>query len=96
MLNLLCITLCAALVLASTSCARPAPQEAKPAHSLEQLLQTAFTARNPRVTRAKVLELRSTGMGAGPYVLLGWGIRPDLTFEGSFDDELFGENFETA
>ena len=28
--------------------------------------------------------------GAGPYVLLGWGIRPDFKFEGSFDDELFG------
>jgi hypothetical protein len=29
-------------------------------------------------------------MGAGPYVLLGWGIRPDAKFEGSFEDELFG------
>lgn len=36
------------------------------------------------------LELRSTGLGVGPYVLLGWGIRPDFRFEGSFDDELFG------
>jgi hypothetical protein len=42
------------------------------------------------VTRAKILELRSIGMGAGPYVLLGRGIRPDSKFEGSFDDELFG------
>lgn len=59
-------------------------------HSLERLLQEAFAAKNPKVTRAKVLELRSTGMGAGPYVLLGWGIRPDQKFEGSFEDELFG------
>ncbi|OFW28946.1 MAG: hypothetical protein A3H97_13880 [Acidobacteria bacterium RIFCSPLOWO2_02_FULL_65_29] len=29
-------------------------------------------------------------MGAGPYVLLGWGIRSDLSFKGRFDDELFG------
>ena len=67
-----------------------AGQETKLANSLEQLLQAAFVAKNPKVTRAKVLELRSIGMGAGPYVLLGWGIRPDSKFEGSFDDELFG------
>lgn len=62
----------------------------KPANSLESLLQAAFAAKNPKVTRTKVLELRSIGMGAGPYVLLGWGIRPDSPFERSFDDELFG------
>lgn len=32
---------------------------------------------------------RSVGMGAGPYVLLGRGIRSDLKFEGSFEDELW-------
>ncbi len=61
-----------------------------PANSIEQLLHAAFAAKNPKVTRAKILELRSTGSGAGPYVLLGWGVRPDFKFEGSFDDELFG------
>lgn len=67
-----------------------APQVATPANSIEQLLQAAFVAKNPKVTRAKILELRSTGSGAGPYVLLGWGIRPDFKFEGSLEDELFG------
>jgi hypothetical protein len=57
---------------------------------LVQALRTAFSAKNPAVTRATILELRSTGMGAGPYVLLGWGIRPDRRFQGRFDDELFG------
>jgi hypothetical protein len=60
------------------------------ANRLVDLLQFAFKARNPLVTKARVLELRSLGMGAGPYVLLGWGIRPDMRFEGRFEDELFG------
>ena len=64
--------------------------DSKPANALEQLLKAAFVAKNPKVTRTKVLELRSVGNGAGPYVLLGWGIRPDLRFDGSFEDELFG------
>jgi hypothetical protein len=67
-----------------------AAQALKPSNPLDNLLRTAFTARNPKVTQAKVLELRSIGMGAGGYVLLGWGIRSDMRFEGSFDDELFG------
>ncbi len=78
------------LVLGAESGQSQVDRGAKPADSLEQLLQTAFVARNPKVTRAKVLELRSIGMGAGPYVVLGRGIRPDSRFEGSFDDELFG------
>ena len=67
---------------------RPSTSDANP---LVQLLQAAFAARNPAVTHARVLELRSTGSWDGPYVLLGWGIRPDRRFEGRFDDELFGE-----
>lgn len=65
-------------------------KSSRPTNALEVLLQTAFAAKNPKVTRTKVLELRSVGMGAGPYVLLGRGIRSDLKFEGSFEDELFG------
>jgi hypothetical protein len=69
----------------------PAMEQGSPqANRLVDLLQAAFRSRNPSVTRARVLELRSLGMGAGPYVLLGWGIRPDFKFEGRFDDELFG------
>ncbi|MFN7915710.1 MAG: hypothetical protein U0Q55_10260 [Vicinamibacterales bacterium] len=71
------------------SSARPSPQS-QPANQLERLLQQAFTAKNPKVTRAKVLELRSIGMAAGPYILLGWGIRADENFVGNFEDELFG------
>jgi hypothetical protein len=67
-----------------------AAQAPKPSNPLDHLLRSAFAARNPKVTQTKVLELRSIGMGAGGYVLLGWGIRPDMKFEGSFDDELFG------
>ena len=65
-------------------------EDAEPANQLERALQQAFSAKNPKVTYAKVIELRSLGMGEGPYVMLGWGIRPDWKFEGSFDDELFG------
>lgn len=78
------------LALGSPSHEGLTAQAAKPVNSIEQLLQAAFVAKNPKVTRAKVLELRSTGLGVGPYVLLAWGIRPDFRFEGSFDDELFG------
>lgn len=90
MTKMVCAILGVALVSGSPPHARLAAQEAQPANSLELLLREAFAARNPKVTRAKVIELRSIGMGAGPYVLLGWGIRPDARFEGSFDDELFG------
>lgn len=65
-------------------------ESAEPANQLERALQQAFSAKNPKVTYAKVLELRSLGMGDGPYVVLGWGIRPDWKFEGDFGDELFG------
>lgn len=57
---------------------------------LVDLVRGAFIERNPRVTRVRVLELRSFGMADGPYVLLAWGIRADMKFEGRFDDELFG------
>jgi len=88
--KVVCAALGVALILSPTLSQAQAGEESKPSNALEQLLQVAFAAKNPKVTRAKVLELRSIGMGAGPYVLLGWGIRPDSKFEGSFDDELFG------
>lgn len=90
MVKVVCAALGVALILSPTLSQAQAGEESKPSNALEQLLQVAFAAKNPKVTRAKVLELRSIGMGAGPYVLLGWGIRPDSKFEGSFDDELFG------
>lgn len=88
MIKVLCATLTVSLLLASPP--QVPPLAAKPANSLEQLLQAAFVAKNPKVTHAKVLELHSLGSGAGPYILLGWGIRPDRKSEGSLDDELFG------
>ena len=90
MLRIFTAALGVALALSPTLSRAQEGKEAKPPNSLERMLQAAFVAKNPKVTRAKVLELRSIGMGAGPYVLLGWGIRPDFKFEGSFDDELFG------
>lgn len=78
--------------LAGTQAGRSAQPPLQPpaANQLERVLQQAFSARNPKVTRTKVLELRSVAMGAGPYILLGWGIRADASFAGNFDDELFG------
>jgi hypothetical protein len=67
--------------------------QAQPAGELNPLnraMRQAFTQRNPAVTRVTVLELRLASAQAGTYVLLGRGIRPDLRFQGSFDDELFG------
>jgi hypothetical protein len=79
----------AARVRASQN-APPTRSNAIESNPLTQALRAAFVARNPAVTRATLLELRSVGMGSGGYVLLGWGIRPDMRFEGHFDDELFG------
>jgi hypothetical protein len=78
------------LVVVAAACWTLTGAAQKPANAVEQLLRAAFVAKNPKVTHAKILELRATGVGAGPYVLLGWGIRPDFKFEGVFDDELFG------
>jgi len=50
-------------------------QSASEPNPLSRALRIVFSQRNPAVTRVTVLELRSVGMGAGPYVLLGWGIR---------------------
>ena len=57
---------------------------------LERILLEALTAKNPRVTRTRIVEVRSLGKGTDAYVLLGWGIRPDMKFEGQFEDELYG------
>jgi len=96
---------CAAIVLAMVLAATASEQGARPVivqtpptqrastvdpNPLTQALRAACTAKSPAVTRATILELRSTGLGAGPYVLLGWCIRPDMHFQGRFDDELFG------
>jgi len=81
-LTVLSVALGTALILSPTLSQAPAGKEAKPANSLERLLQAAFVAKNPKVTRAKVLELRSIGMGAGPYVLLGWGNPSGLQVRG--------------
>lgn len=90
MLRVLCVLLSASQAIGAPSHVGTAVQAAKPTNCIEQLVQAALVAKNPKVTRAKVLELRSTGQGAGPYILLGWGIRSDSRFQGAFDDELFG------
>lgn len=88
--TLMAMILAAGLFMSPAAVQAQAGKWTKPVNALEELLQVGFVAKNPKVRQTKVLELRSIGMGAGPYVLLGWGIRPDFKFEGSFDDELFG------
>jgi hypothetical protein len=65
-------------------------QSAGELNPLNRAMRQAFTQRNPAVTRVTVLELRLASAQARTYVLLGRGIRPDLRFQGSLDDELFG------
>jgi hypothetical protein len=52
-------------------------------------LRESLAKENPVIERVAVLEVRGLSP-AGPYVLIGWGIRADDRFEGSFRDEPFG------
>lgn len=90
MFDVLSVLLGEAMLIGMSSHVGSPIQTSRPANCIEQLVGAALIAKNPKVTRVRILELRSTGQGAGPYVLLAWGIRADSRFEGSFDDELFG------
>ncbi len=73
-------------VIAAREPVRPeAPRE-------DQLLTAigdSFRAKNPRLRKVRVLDLRAPDF-FGPRLVLGWGIVEDLTFRGDFNDEMFG------
>ncbi|OEU67863.1 MAG: hypothetical protein BA863_12115 [Desulfovibrio sp. S3730MH75] len=53
-------------------------------------LEKVFTARNTNIKHVAVLDLQAFNYGQARYVLVGWGISEDRSFNGDFNDELFG------
>ena len=58
--------------------------------SILVMLEAEFQKRNPNLKRIRIVDLRPTLTEVPKYLVLGWGIRADRTFRGSFEDELFG------
>jgi hypothetical protein len=56
---------------------------------LTSALRESLRKENPAIERVAVLEIRGSSP-EGPYILIGWGVRADKLFQGSFRDELFG------
>lgn len=55
---------------------------------LADTLRAILQARNPVISRVAFREIRSINYGRY-YYAIGWGVRADMTFSGSFEDELF-------
>lgn len=53
-------------------------------------LVEAFTARNPAARRVSIVEYRREGAGGGAHLVLARGSRPDASFAGHAEDDLFG------
>ena len=53
-------------------------------------LKSEFRRRNPQIARVKIVDVRPAWFEQPKYLVLGWGIRADLHFKGSFEDEMFG------
>jgi len=53
-------------------------------------LKVEFQKRNPNIAHVKIIDVRPTLTEIPKYLVLGWGIRADRDFKGSFEDELFG------
>ena len=54
------------------------------------VLRDTLRARNPNIDSVSVLEVKATGGDAASNVFIGYGVRGDFDFKGSFDDELYG------
>jgi hypothetical protein len=53
-------------------------------------LKAEFRRRNPQIAHVKIVDVRPAMFEKPKYLVLGWGIRADRHFKGSFEDELFG------
>jgi hypothetical protein len=58
-------------------------------HPLVPAVREILRKENPIIERVAIMEVKSHS-AKGPHVVIGWGIRPDSRFSGSFRDELFG------
>ncbi len=65
---------------------RSVPPAASP--TLLEDLKVALRRRNPRIENVAFLHIKAFDYGR-EYVAVGWGVRADLEFHGSFEDELF-------
>jgi hypothetical protein len=60
-----------------------------PSQSLLDTLRHILRRRNPAIEHVAFPQIQWFDYGRR-YVAIGWGIRPDRRFSGSFDDELYG------
>lgn len=67
-----------------------ANSQERDACSILSNLKAEFQKRNPNIAHVKIIDARPTLTETPKYLVLGWGIRADRTFKGSFEDELFG------
>jgi hypothetical protein len=58
--------------------------------SVISVLRSAFQQRNPKIETVRLLDVQLPYKGASHHVVVAWGIRKDLRFQGQFNDELFG------
>jgi hypothetical protein len=58
--------------------------------SIIDKLKIEFRKRNPNIAFVRIVDVRPTLTEMPKYLVLGWGIRADRAFKGSFEDELFG------
>jgi hypothetical protein len=68
----------------------PSQETAGRTRGLLAALRDTLRARNPRIAQVAVLDLRAFDPDAGRYVFVGYGVRADHVYSGSFADELFG------
>lgn len=75
--------------LASTASAPPIPVASGMANPLLAAIKDTLQARNAAIGAVGILEQRSL-IYISPSIVIGYGVRADHSFQGSFQDELFG------
>lgn len=68
----------------------PVRTENKNGCSILVNLKAEFQRRNPKIAHVKIVDVRPGMFERPKYLVLGRGIRADLHFKDSFEDELFG------
>ncbi|MCD4702603.1 MAG: hypothetical protein K8S24_12185 [Candidatus Aegiribacteria sp.] len=53
-------------------------------------LERVFISWNSNIKHVAVLDLQAFNYGQARYVMVGWGISEDRSFDGDSNDELFG------
>ncbi|MCD4707824.1 MAG: hypothetical protein K8S62_08800 [Candidatus Sabulitectum sp.] len=76
------------IVLAVPSTSRGDTDEER--NPLLNELERVFTAHNASISHVAVLNLQAFNRDQARYIMIGWGITENRSFNGNFNDELFG------